>query len=308
MSILLIRNDQNYQPWIDAIQQVDTDLKVVTPETIQNRSEVTMALTWKAPAGSFEDLANLKVIGSMGAGVDHLFDDSTLPQGLTYTRIVDNNLSGDMAEFVLGLCMRHIKNFGFYQEQQVTKNWKPISYRRNKNVTVGIMGMGVLGKAVANLLISAGFKVCGWSQSAKRIDGVNTYKSDELNNFLSQCNILVCLLPLTDKTRGIINADLLSKLKQDCYLINVARGGHVVDDDLLTALENNQLSGAALDVFHEEPLPSDHPFWNRDDILITPHVASVSSPASVADQVVENYRLLQQGKALHNRVSIDQQY
>ena len=286
MALLLIRNNKEYQPWIDALQKADPTIEVVTPETIKNPADATMAITWKAPKGSYAKYPNLKVIGSMGAGVDHLFEDESLPEDVILTRVVDEKLASDMQE----------------------NTWKPTDYKRAKDVTAGILGFGTLGQAVGTMLKAIGFNVIGWSSSEKNVEGIKSYTEDELNTFLSKSEILVCLLPLTENTKGILNEELFNKLPQGAYLINVARGGHLVDDDLIEALNSEHLSGAALDVFHTEPLPEEHPFWQTENIIITPHIASMSNAASVSGQVAENYQRMQNGEQLLNQVQAKKGY
>lgn len=308
MALLLIRNNKDYQSWLNALQKADSNLEILTPETVTAPESVQMALTWKAPHGSFNAFPNLKVIGSMGAGVDHLFEDPTLPRNVSLTRVVDDKLASDMQEFVLTLCLSHIKNLPLYRNLQDQTEWKPTKYKRVPDVKVGILGFGTLGQAVGQTLKQTGFQVSGWSHSRKEVDGIKSYAKDELDDFLAEAEILVCLLPLTEETQGILNSKLFNKLPKGAYLINVARGGHLVDEDLLNALNSNQLSGAALDVFHTEPLPKEHEFWKRKDILITPHVASMSNAASVAPQIIENYRRMERGEELKNTVSQQKGY
>lgn len=306
LGILLIRNDENYEPWIKAFQQNDPSLDVVTPLVAHEKEAVTMALTWKAPAGSFEGYGQLKVIGSLGAGVDHLFADASLPSDVQLTRVVDEKLSGDMQEFVLALCLNNIKNLHTYAG--TSTSWQPLPYQRVADVSVGILGFGTLGQAVGQRLSSLGFTVSGWSTSLKNVDGMTSYDASQLDQFLAQSQILVCLLPLTDETSRILNQELFNKLPKGAYLINVARGGHLNETDLLAALDSGQLSGAALDVFDTEPLPVDHAYWQHPSILITPHVASVSNPASVVPQIIENYRRMNKDAALLNVVSRERNY
>ena len=307
MALLLIRQDKKYDSWLQALKK-DAHFKVYTPETIKDPAEIKMALTWQAPVGSYANYPNLQVIGSMGAGVDHLFEDPSLPQDVTLTRVVDEKLSGDMQEFVLTLCLSHIKNLNSYAQLQEQTLWKPLKYSRISEVSVGILGFGTLGQAVGKKLSSVGFQVSGWSQSTKDVLGIKSFTGDQLDAFLEGCDILVCLLPLTEDTRGILNARLFKKLPQGAYLINVARGGHLNETDLITALDNGNISGAALDVFQTEPLPEDHAFWGREEILMTPHVASVSNAASVAPQVIENYRRMEAGEELLDQVSREKRY
>ncbi len=307
MALLLIKNDHNYDSWLKALHS-DAPFEVFTPETVQDKADIKMALTWKAPAGSFDIYPNLEVVGSMGAGVDHLFADPSLPKNVALTRVVDEKLSGDMQEFVLALCLNQLKNIHHYANLQRSANWEPTPYRRVADVIIGILGFGTLGQAVGKKLKEVGFQVSGWSKSRKEVEGINSFSENELPEFLSTCAILVCLLPLTAATDGILNTVLFQQLPKGAYLINVARGGHLKESDVLAALDSGQLSGAALDVFNTEPLPIDHPVWKRAEIIITPHVASMSNAASVAPQVIENYRRMERGEELLNRVSREKNY
>jgi glyoxylate/hydroxypyruvate reductase A len=304
MSILLLRSDNKYDAWLKALKEENADLPVFTPETLKNRDEVKMILSWKAPKGSYSHYPNVEVIGSMGAGVDHLFQDDSLPENVKISRIVDDYLKNDMREFILTLVMDHLKNLGSYVKFQQKNSWKQLPYQSVPNVTIGFMGLGVLGQAAAEYLHRLDFKVTGWSNSKKDLDFVKSFAGKEgLDDFLASAEILVCLLPLTEETKDILNAELFKKLPDGAYLINVARGGHLVEQDLTEALAHDKLSGAALDVFQEEPLPEDHPFWKNNKILITPHVASVSSPSSVAGQVIDNYNRMLNGEPLRHTVS-----
>ncbi len=306
MSILLVRNDNNYKPWLKAFAKHPEAPVIVTPQTQHNPEDIKMILTWKAPAGSFTAYPQVPAIGSLGAGVDHLFDDPSLPKDAVITRVVNDKLSGDMQEFVLAHCLNHIKNLNIYATTQ--NQWNPLPYKRVSDIRVGILGLGTLGQAVGGLLNKVGFTVMGWSQHKKNIATIKSYTTTELDLFLSQADILVCLLPLTEATRGILDKELFYKLPQGAYLINVARGAHLNEEDLIEAINNEHLSGAALDVFDQEPLPVDHVLRKFSKILITPHVASVSNPESVVPQIIENYKRLIAGKALLNVVSREQQY
>ena len=302
MSLILLRSDKNYEQWLKAFADFDPDFPVFTPETAKNKEDIIMALSWKAPSGSYAEYPNLKVIGSMGAGVDHLFEDPELPENIQLTRVVDKYLATDMREFVLAQCLSTIKNLNTFSRKE--PHWDRMPYRRVADVTVGIMGLGVLGQAVGKLLNTVGFKVTGWSHSKKNLDFVKSYTGKaELKSFLASAEILICVLPLTEETSGILNKTLFDQLPDRAYLINVARGGHLNETDLLKALHSEKLSGASLDVFDQEPLPKDHPFWSEPNLFITPHVASVSSPESIVPQVVENYNRLKAGEPLLNTVS-----
>lgn len=304
MSIVIIRQDGKIELWKKAIKEVDPSVEVYSYLETHDKDSVEVALVWKHPEGSLADYPNLKYIASSGAGVDYLFEDESIPENLPITRVVDTMLASDMSEYVIAAIFSFLKHLNIYKTDQFQKIWKPRPYHRIADFTVGIMGLGALGTVLANDLIRFGFKTQGWANSKKELVRVRTFKGGtEFNSFLATSQILVCLLPLTKETSGILNANLFQKLPKGAYVINAARGGHLVDEDLLEYLDNGQLSGATLDVFHQEPLSTNHPFWEHDKINITPHYASVSDTDSVVPQILENYRRMQKGEPLLNLVS-----
>ena len=309
MAIVIIRQDDKIDLWKNAVLEVDSSLKVYSYLEEHPKDEITMAIIWKHPVGSLSNYPNLKCIASAGAGVDYIFEDPTRPQNIPITRIVDPYLASDMSEHVLAVILAHLKNLNTYKLKQVENVWEPIEYRRIKDVTVGILGLGELGALTASDLSKVGFKVQGWSRSKKNIDNLKTVSGkDALSDFLASTDVLVCLLPLTPETENFLNKSLLEQLPQNAYVINVARGGHLVDGDLLMLLDNGHLSGACLDVYHTEPLPQAHPFWNHKKIHMTPHYASVSDTNSVVPQLLENYKRLQQNEELKHTVDIEKGY
>lgn len=309
MAIVIIRQDNKIDLWKNALLKENSSLKVYSYLEEHPKEDITMACIWKHPHGALADYPNLKCIASAGAGVDYIFEDDTRPKNIPITRIVDPYLASDMSEHVLSVLLAHLKNLNAYKLDQVDHIWQPKDYKRIKDVTVGILGLGELGALTAKDLTSVGFKVQGWSRSKKDIQGVKTFAGpEEKDSFLKTSDILVCLLPLTPATEGILNKELLSKLAQDAYVINVARGGHLVDEDLLALLDEQHLSGACLDVYHTEPLPKDHPFWSHKKIHMTPHYASVSDTGSVIPQIVENYKRLDSGEKLQNLVDMNKGY
>ncbi|SIR27361.1 2-hydroxyacid dehydrogenase [Pontibacter lucknowensis] len=304
MSITIFSQGRNTSRWESALKERRPGLEVhVYPDT-GPAEEVEFALAWNHPPGAFTAFPNLKCIASTGAGVDHILRDPELPQGVQITRIVDEDLTQDMAAFVTAQVLNHVRGLDKYKELQQSHTWKQHSYKRTADVVVGVMGMGVLGTHTAQQLSKLGFKVHGWSRSPKLMEGVGTYAgSEELDAFLESANILICLLPLTRQTADILNKDTFSKLPKGAYVINVARGEHLVDDDLIEMLDKGHLSGASLDVFREEPLPAEHPFWSHPTITVTPHVASITNPASAVSQILENYDRMRHGEPLINVVS-----
>lgn len=309
MAIVIIRQDNKIDLWKKALLKADPNLDVYSYLEEHPKVEITMAIIWKHPVGSLSAYPNLECIASAGAGVDYIFEDPTRPTDIPITRIVDPFLASDMSEHVLAVVMAHIKHLNTYKLKQVANVWEPVDYQRIKDVTVGILGLGELGALTASDLTKVGFKVQGWSRTKKNIEEVTTYYGqDELSEFLQSTQILVCLLPLTPATEGILNKNLLSQLPQHAYVINVARGGHLVDEDLIKLLDDGHLSGACLDVYHSEPLPKTHPFWNHKKVHMTPHYASVSDTDSVIPQLLENYRRLQTGDELQHQVNIERGY
>ena len=242
----------------------------------------------------------------MGAGVDHITGDPAISRDITVTRIVDEQLTVDMSAFVLALIMSYLKNISYHH---CNNTWEPKKYLRIEDAHVGSMGLGTLGGGLAEVLLKNDFKISGWSNSEKQMNGVSAFHGkDQLPEFLETVNILVCLLPLTPETEGILNKDLFKKLPKGAYVINVARGEHLVEEDLLEMVQQCHLSGASLDVFRKEPLPQDHPFWKEPKIMITPHIASITDPRKVVPQVAENYRRLQKGEDLKNVVPREKGY
>ena len=306
MSFLIISPNRDPKAWVKALHEAAPELELEVYPEVKDPDKVEFALSWRHPQGIFKNYPNLKVISSMGAGIDHILQDEEIPEHIEITRIIDEQLAEDMAVFVLSLVLEQVRNLSFHH---CSKEWKPVKYQRPKNLQIGIMGMGVLGTAVTKKLKQNGFKLAGWSSSEKDISGVETFfGEDQLPGFLSRSDFLVCLLPLTSETENILNKTLFQKLPKGAYIINVARGNHLVEQDLLEMVENGHLSGASLDVFRREPLPNEHPFWKHEKIKITPHVASVTHPSSVAPQLIENYIRMKNGKNPRHLVNRQKQY
>ncbi len=306
MSFLIVSSQRAPKAWVEALKAEAPDLELEIYPEVKDPEKVEFALSWKHPHGIYKNYPNLKVIASMGAGIDHIIEDPVIPEHIKITRVIDEQLTKDMGVFVLSLILEHLRNLSVHH---CSKVWKPQQYLRPEEVQVGIMGMGVLGVGVAETLIRNKFNVTGWSRSKKEILGVTTFHGDDqLQDFLEESNVLVCLLPLTSETENILNKDLFKRLPEGAYVINVARGPHLVEEDLLEMIEKGHLSGAALDVFRKEPLPEDHPFWKNEKIRITPHIASVTHPKTVVPQILDNFRRMQEGKELENVVSREKEY
>ena len=308
MSILLI-SDRDPQAWIEALKNEDKTVEVEVYPDVKDKSAIEFALVWNHPPGVFKEFPNIKVISSMGAGVDHILRDPALPENAKVARIVDEQLATDMGEFVLARVMSHLRNLSTHEKFSQQEEWKPKTYRRIQDTKIGIMGMGNLGTTVGKRLTDNGFQVSGWANSKKDLGQINVFAGeDELEDFLKGSNVLICLLPLTPDTENILDKEVFEKLPKDAYLINVARGSHLQEDDLIEMLDNGHLSGAALDVFREEPLPKGHPFWKHEKISVTPHIASVSKPEAAVPQVLENHRRLKSNEPLQNVVDKEKGY
>ena len=302
MALVFISPDDPPDLWQAELTRRMPELEVrIWPET-GDPAGVEVALVWQPPPGALQRFPNLKAMLSLGAGIDGLLADPTLPD-LPLARMVDPSLTRGMSEYVLAAVLRHHRRLDRFALAQARGEWafefpKEASERR-----VGIMGLGTLGSDAARVLKGHGFDVAGWSRSGRGVADVRCYGGLEgLGPFLAQSEILICLLPLTVDTRDILNANLFEQLPQGACVINVARGAVLVDEDLLDALDRAHLGGATLDVFREEPLPADHPFWRHPQILVTPHVASYCQPASAADNVVANIRRALRGEPLAHQV------
>jgi glyoxylate/hydroxypyruvate reductase A len=263
--------------------------------------EVRMAVVWNHPPGSLGVFSNLELVCSYGAGVDHLLRDSDLPQNVEVVRVVDPQLVQDMVEYVVSVAGAHHRGFGLYRQLQREGRWAPRDYSRSPRALV--LGLGELGGAVARALASLGWRVDGWSRSARVVEGVDSKVGREaLEASMADAELVVCLLPLTPATDGLVDRALLARMRPDALLVNVGRGRLVVEADLLEALDNGRPGRAWLDVFAHEPLPPDHPFWTHPLVTVTPHVASLTDPAAAARLVADVWRRLDRGEPQPHRV------
>ncbi len=305
MSILLVAKNRNLEPFREALLKADNNLDVEIWPNVKKPERVQFAIAWKQPKNVFDSYQNLKVISSLGAGADHLLNDSTIPDHITFTKVFDPSMVTQMNDYVHSCVLSILLKLDHYQ---ATKSWDPQRKYTRKDLNIGILGLGNIGKKVALYLSDNGFEVYGLSHSPKDLSDIETYTLDQADEFLSNVNILVNLLPLTKKTDGILDLDLFKKLRNPSFLINVARGSHLVDEDLIYALDTETVKAAYLDVFSEEPLPDSHPFWNRENIHITPHIAAISDPDNVAAAILDNYKRLLSGMELQNVVDREKGY
>lgn len=295
--------DIDPKPWLDAFTRAMPELEVRMWPDLGAAEEITYAFVWKVPAGVLAGLPGLQVVFSLGAGVDKVVSTDVVPAHLPLVRMVDPSLKQGMGEFVLMQALYSHRDMPAFAAQQARREWAERAVPLARHRTVGIMGLGELGRHCAEHLVRMGFTVRGWARSSHHIDGVECFAGEAaLPPFLAQTDILVCLLPLTPESRGILNARTFGALPRGSYLINVARGGHLVDDDLLAALASGQIAGATLDVFHEEPLPAEHPFWSHPGIIVTPHISAPTQPETAAPTVIAGIRRHQAGLPLLNVV------
>ena len=288
------------EPWIKGLSESPLVNRVYVWPTEEDLSQVQALMVWKPlDEGVVSRLPNLKWVSSLGAGVDHLVGDSQIPSHIPITRIVDPYLTRDMTNYCIMGVMMHQRGIDLLRSNQASNTWNRISY---SNLKVGVLGLGELGGHCASTLASLGFEVSGFSRKARQLDNVTCYSGNQLAEFLAPIDILINLLPVTPHTVSILNMELFSQLKRGAYLINVARGNHLVENDLLKALDTGQLSGALLDVFRQEPLPVNHPFWQHPKIKITPHVASVTTPQSALALLYRNIERLVGGKDLLHQI------
>lgn len=309
MALVVIRNDDKTDRWIRAFKSADPTVEVYDYTSPHPKEAVTMAAVWKHPKGSLSQYPNLSAVHGLGAGVDFILEDPDLKPEWPVLRVTDPYLAADMAEYILSQVLAYLRQISEYQSDKHRAVWKPRPYRRIGDVTVGLMGLGTLGLAAARLLTDVGFRCCGWTRNSKPKAEFPVFSGEAgLDSFLASSDILVCLLPLTPQTREILNRAVFARLPQGAYLINVARGPLLVEEDLLEALDRGILSGACLDVFVREPLPKTHPFWQHPAVQITPHIASVSEPGSVVPQILANYKAHAMGQKLHNLVLRERGY
>ncbi|MFC2097184.1 2-hydroxyacid dehydrogenase [Bacteroidota bacterium] len=304
MSILIISNNKDPKPWADALKKELPDTEINIFPEVTDEDEVEFAICWKPDNNVLKNFPNIKAIQSLGASVEHIFDTNEIERNVQISRIIDPQLSHDMYEFLLAITMNHLRKLKLYNNQQDKKKWEQHSYRNIQTSTVSILGAGKIGGYVAANFAKVGFNVQTWSEEVVNIHSVNSfYEDDGLENMLGNTDILINLLPLTKETKGILNKTNLLKLKQGAYLINVGRGPHLLNEDLVELLSKKHLSGAFLDVFNEEPLPKDDFLWEHPGISITPHIASLTNINTAVNQIVENYKRLKDGKYLLNLVS-----
>ncbi|MEC3948043.1 2-hydroxyacid dehydrogenase [Sphingobium sp. HWE2-09] len=308
MTLLYTSDAARGRTWRAIFAEDAPDIGFVDPAEPYDPTAIRYLAAWAPSAELIASLPNLEVLFSIGAGIDQ-FDMAALPPHVRVVRMIEPGIVAGMVEYVTMAVLALHRNLIDYREAQREGRWAPITLVPAGERRIGVMGLGNLGQAVLGALAPFGFPLSGWSRSAHSIDGVDCHAGDDgLPAFLAGCDILICLLPLTDATRGILCRDLLSQLPHGAGLVNVGRGPHLVEQDLLSLLDEGHLSGAVLDVTDPEPLPADHSFWAHPRILITPHVASMTRADSAARALIANIRNHETGRAMIGEVARDRGY
>ena len=281
---------------------------VQVPEDSFDPARVAYAAVWKPRPGDLAGFPNLKVIFNLGAGVDAVLADAQMPD-VPLVRVAVDDLTQRMTEYIVMHVLMHHRQQSYLATCQQHKQWKPTQQWAAGAVRVGLLGLGVLGRDAAEVLARLGFRVAGWSNTAKTIPGIACHAgASGLHAFLARTDILVCLLPLTSETRGVLARRVFDVLPEGAALVNAARGAHLVEADLLAALESGRLSAAILDVCEPDPLPPGHPFWDHPKIWLTPHVASATQAVTAGEALLDNLRRYEAGLPLEGLVDRSRGY
>jgi glyoxylate/hydroxypyruvate reductase len=287
------------QPWANALaQELPSSQMHIWPKSSDS---LDYALTWSPTQEFFDAQPRLKAVFALGAGMDSLLK-LRLPESLPLVRIEDGGMAAQMQDYVTHALLRHVYRFDRYEQDTRASKWPQYAQASPQQYPVGILGLGELGSKIAERVRDLGFPVCGWSRSPKVFEGIRCYSGDELSQFLASCRVLVCALPLTAQTQSILNEQNLSLLQTGAYLINVARGAHLVEEDLLKLLSSGHIAGAYLDVLRTEPAPLDHPFRSHQSITLTPHIAAMTLMQPAIAQISEKIRRLENGQAISGMV------
>lgn len=298
MNVALVGEKTHPEEWLPLLRErLPDDRFFVHPDTPDPKT-ISVALIAAPRPGEVGQLPNLKLMQCLWMGVDALVMDATLPQCVPVARMVDPGMVRAMSETVLHSVIDFHRGFYLYRRQQAERRWAHVPQRMAAERTVGILGVGELGTDAAAKLVALGFNVRGWSRSAKSLPGVVSYTGDDgLAAMLPACDIVICLLPLTPHTRGLLAKPLFDRLKDGAALVHLARGQQMVTADVIAALDSGKLAHAYLDVFELEPLPQDDPFWSHPDVTLTPHIAALTEPRTALAVVAENIERVRRGES-----------
>ena len=315
MKISFYFRDEEAPLWMQALRQAlpqaqidDWSVLDAVPEAVRQAGDADYALAWAPPQAFIDSQKRIKALFNIGAGVDALLK-LRLPGHVPVIRLDDAGMGAQMAEYVCHYLLRHVREFDQYEAAQSSGQWKQREARERIDFPVGVMGLGVLGARVAQAVRQFGFPVLGWSRSPRSVDGVRCFHgAGQLKEFLGASRVLICLLPLTAQTRDILNLENLSSLRPGAYLINVARGALLVEEDLIRVIDQGHLAGATLDVFRTEPLPSVHPFWKHPAIRVTPHISAQTLPKESIAQIAHKIMALERGETVAGLVDLGRGY
>ena len=312
MSILLASTDfwEDMEVWSSALQEAMPEMNVKVYPDEGDVNDIEYAVVWKHPRGILNQYPNLKAILSLGAGVDHVISDPELPEGLPIVRLVDKKLTHEMFLHSLHWVLHFHSDQYLYRIQQQSREWIQQSSVQSEDRTIGIMGLGNIGKSIGDSLVNLDFNVVGWGARPKNSLGeINYYYGQEqLAVFLRQSDILINVLPLTENTKNILTKNELKLLPEGSFIINIGRGGIINESDLLSALDSGHITAAALDVFAQEPLPENNSLWTHPSVYVTPHIAGQSNPRSAAKTIAENIRLIETGEDPYPIYSLNSGY
>ncbi|KRP60640.1 2-hydroxyacid dehydrogenase [Pseudomonas orientalis] len=302
MALLYKSDPVRGQHWQALFAEHAPDIEWRAWPDIGDPADIDYLAAWQAPDDVQRLLPNLKVLFALSAGVDQL-DLSRLPPELPVVRLLDPGITRGMCEYASWAVLSLHRDMLRYRQQQTARCWQAHLLQPALSRRVGVMGLGAQARQILATLAPLGFALSGWARSAHQVAGVDCYAgAAQLPAFLSQCNILLCVLPLTEQTQGILNQRLFDQLPRGAALINMGRGGHLVEADLLDALGSGQLSGAVLDVLQQEPAPQAHPFWDHPQIVLTPHIAAMTQPASAFGVLLENIRRFERGEPMEGEI------
>jgi glyoxylate/hydroxypyruvate reductase len=306
LNILFYTAGDNGADWIAALSREMPRARVeIWPQAM---APVDYALVWKPPETLVAALSGVRAVFNLGAGVDAIAETIMWPSDVLLVRLEDAGMAEQMTEYATYAVLRCYREFAAYEMAQAGARWEPRSRLDKRTFGIGLLGMGVLGTQVARALVTLGFPLTCWSRTRKELAGVTSFTTDEFDPFLESCRVLICMLPLTPATRGLLCRQTLARLPPGAYVVNVARGALVVESDLLALIDSGHLAGAMLDVFDDEPLPAAHPFWHHPDITVTPHISAVTSIAQSVAQVAAKIRRLEAGMPISGVVNMARSY
>ena len=304
MRILYYNEGENPDEWLRALASAlpHADIRLWHEG---DDAPANYALVWHPPDALLRNRRGLKAVFNLAAGVDSILSQAHLiPENVPIFRLEDAGMAIQMAEYATYAVLRYYRRFDAYEKQADMKIWDTLRPYRRDHFFIGIMGMGVMGTAIARALMPLGFPLRGWSRNPKTIEGLTSYWGNgQLPTFLDGLRVLICVLPLTSETTGILDQKLFSHLGHGAYLINLGRGAHLVEKDLLTAIESGQIHAATLDVTSHEPLPPTHPFWEHDRITITPHIAALTFCQETVTQIAHMIEAFERGEKLSAEIS-----